>query len=175
MKTHRQAWKALGASFIAVAALAACGSSSPSSSSTHSPPAATSPATSPTTTAPTSPSTSGATAAITANWETFFNIKTSVSKRVSLLQDGSSFETVIKAQADNPLASGLTAKVTDISNVTATQAAVKYDLIVGGSKVPQTGTAVDEAGVWKVSATTFCGLLSLEGLKTMPTACTSAG
>lgn len=172
MKTHRQAWKALGASFIAVAALAACGSSSPSSSSTHSPPAATSPATA---TSPTSPSTSGSTAAITSNWETFFNIKTSVAKRVSLLQDGSSFESVIKAQADNPLASGLTAKVTDISNVTATQAAVKYDLIVGGTKVPQTGTAVNEAGVWKVSATTFCGLLSLEGLKTMPTACTSAG
>jgi hypothetical protein len=174
MKTHRQAWKALGASFIAVAALAAC-SSSPSPSSTHSPSAPTSPATSPATTTPTSPSTTGATAAITTNWETFFNISTSVPKRVSLLQDGSSFQSVIAAQAHNPLASGLTAKVTNISNVTATQAAVKYDLIVGGSKVPQTGTAVNEAGVWKVSATTFCGLLSLEGLKTMPTACTSAG
>jgi hypothetical protein len=174
MNIHRQAWKALGASFVAVAAVAACGSSSPSSTSTHSPPPATSPATSPTTTT-TSPSAAGATAAITSNWETFFNIKTSAAKRVSLLQDGSEFYTIIKAQADNPLASGLTAKVTSISNITAAQADVKYDLLVGGSKVPQTGTAVNESGTWKVSATTFCGLLSLEGLKTMPAACTSAG
>jgi hypothetical protein len=170
MNTHRQAWKALGASLIAVVAVAACGGSSPSPTSSS--PSATSPTPTSTTS---SPSAVGATAAITTNWETFFNIKTSVAKRVSLLQDGSQFETVIAAQQHSPLATGLTAKVTSISNITATQADVKYNLIVGGSKVPQTGTAVYEAGTWKVSATTFCGLLSLEGLKTMPAPCTSAG
>jgi hypothetical protein len=51
---------------------------------------------------------------------------------------------------------------------------VKYDLVVGGSKVPMTGTAVYEDGTWKVGASTFCGLLTLEGLKKMPAACSSA-
>jgi hypothetical protein len=51
---------------------------------------------------------------------------------------------------------------------------VKYDLVVGGSKVPMTGDAVYEDGTWKVGAATFCGLLTLEGLKKMPAACTSA-
>lgn len=174
MNTHRQAWKVLGVGILAVVAVSACGGSSPSSTSSSAP-AATTPPSSPSPTSTTSSAPSGATAAITANWETFFNSKTSVQKRVSLLQDGSQFAAVISAQQHSPLAAGLTAKVTSVSNVTATQAAVKYDLIVSGSKVPQTGVAVYENGTWKVGAVTFCGLLSLEGLKSMPPACSSAG
>ena len=93
---------------------------------------------------------------------------------MSLLQDGPQFASIITAQAHNPLASGLTAKVKSVSNITSSQADVKYDLVVGGSKVPMTGNAVYESGTWKVGAATFCGLLTLEGLKKMPAACSSA-
>lgn len=68
----------------------------------------------------------------------------------------------------------MTAKVKSVSNITNTQADVKYDLVVGGSKVPQTGVAVYQDGTWKVGVTTFCGLLTLEGLKSMPAVCSSA-
>lgn len=170
MNTHRHAWLVLGAG-LAAAALTACSSGTPSSSSSpSSKPAATTPAATSTTSAA-----SGATAAITTNWETFFNSKTPVAKKVSVLEDGSQFAAIITAQLNTPLASGLTAKVVSVSDITATQATVKYNLVVGGSNVPMTGTAVYQDGTWKVGVSTFCGLLTLEGLKTMPAACTSAG
>jgi hypothetical protein len=165
---------------VALAATAAACGGSPSASSSTPPSTATSsaPATSPAATSPAATSTgsvpAGAIAAITANWQTFFNIKTSAAKRVTLLQEGSQFASIIKAQQNSPLATGLTAKVKSISDITSSQATVKYDLIVGGSKVPMTGNAVYENGTWKVGASTFCGLLTLEGLKNMPAACSSA-
>lgn len=179
MNSRRQITRAAGVcALVALAATAAaCGGSSPSGSSSTPASSVTSsssaPVTSPAATS-TASSTSGATAAISANFATFFNIKTSAAKRVALLQDGSQFASIITAQEHNPLASGLTAKVNSVSNVTSAQADVKYDLLVGGSKVPMTGNAVYEDGTWKVGAATFCGLLTLEGLKKMPAACTSA-
>jgi hypothetical protein len=179
MNSRRQITRVAGVcALVALAATAAaCGGSSPSGSSstpaTSITPTPSAPATSPAATS-TGSAPAGATAAISANFETFFNIKTSVAKRVSLLQDGSQFASIITAQEHNPLASGLTAKVKSVSNVTSSQADVKYDLVVGGSKVPMTGNAVYENGTWKVGASTFCGLLTLEGLKKMPAACSSA-
>jgi hypothetical protein len=179
MNTRRQITRVAGvcAAVALAATAAACGGSSPSaSSSTPASSATTSssaPATSPAATSSGS-APAGATTAITSNWETFFNIKTSAAKRVTLLQDGSQFASIIRAQQHSPLATGLTAKVKSISDVTSSQATVKYDLVVGGSKVPMTGTAVYEDGTWKVGASTFCGLLTLEGLKKMPAACSSA-
>ncbi|HUA43126.1 MAG TPA: hypothetical protein VMA32_16250 [Streptosporangiaceae bacterium] len=179
MNSQRQITRVVGAcALVALATTAAaCGGSSPSNSSTTPPasPATTSsaPPTSPAATGSGS-APAGSTAAITTNWETFFNSKTSVAKRVSLLQDGSEFSSIITAQQHSPLAAGLTAKVVSISNVTSSQANVKYDLVVGGSKVPMTGVAVYEDGTWKVGVATFCGLLHLEGLKSMPAVCSSA-
>lgn len=182
MNSHRQITRLVGVCALVglAATAAACGNSSPSSSSSTPASSATSsssapaPSGSPSVTTSPPSSTSGATAAITTNWETFFNSKTSVAKRVSLLQDGSQFASIITAQQKSPLAAGLTAKVKSVSNVTNTQADVKYDLVVGGSKVPQTGMAVYQDGTWKVGVTTFCGLLTLEGLKSMPAVCSSA-
>ena len=51
-------------------------------------------------------------------------------KRVSLLQDGSQFASIITAQ-QNRWRRGLTAKVKSLK-FTSTQADVKYDLVVGG-------------------------------------------
>jgi hypothetical protein len=160
---------------LVVAAVTACSNSTPPSSNATSPAATTPAATTPAATSTTSPSASGATAAITTNWETFFNSKTPVNKKVAVLEDGSQFTKIISEQLHVPLAAGLTAKVTSVSNVTATSATVKYDLVVGGSKVPMTGMAVYQDGTWKVGVATFCSLLGLEGLKNIPATCTSAG
>lgn len=172
MKNHRQTWKVLGACALAAAA-AACGSSTPSSSSSS--PPATSPAATPSST--TGSSGGIANAAIAANWVAFFDAKTPVAKRVSLLEDGSQFQSIIATQAHQSLPSLASAKVISVSNVTASNATVKYDILVSGTPAltNEIGTAVYQDGTWKVGVSSFCGLLSLEGLKSMPAACTSAG
>jgi hypothetical protein len=163
--------------------LAACGSSSPSSPASSAPAgtssaAASSPAASATSSS--SPSTNAAAAAaIAANWEAFFNAKTPDSKRVMLLQDGSQFQSVIKSQSGSGLAALATAKVTNVTVNSATQATVKYEILVGGTPElkKQTGTAVLENGTWKVGLASFCGLLTIENAgKTsgLPAACKSA-
>jgi hypothetical protein len=156
----------------AVVALAvtitACGSSSPSSSSTTKPPASS---------APSSASGGGnAASAITTNWEAFFSAKTPTSQRVSLLEDGSEFQSIIQAQAGGGLASQASAKVTNVTVTSPTQATVKYDILLNGTPAlkNQTGTAVYQDGTWKVGVTSFCGLLTLENSgKTsgLPAAC----
>jgi hypothetical protein len=123
---------------------------------------------------------SGAAATIKANWEAFFNPKTPVAKRVSLLQGGQTFASVIKSQAGSGLASSASAKVTKVTLVSATQAKVTYSILLGGQPVlpNQTGVAVKQGGVWKVGLASFCGLLTVEnnGKTTgLPAACKSAG
>ena len=120
-----------------------------------------------------------ATAAVTKNWEAFFNAKTPVSKRVSLLQDGSQFQSIIQSQAGSGLAALATAKVTHVTVNSPTMATVTYDILVSGTPElkNQTGTAVLQDGTWKVGVTSFCGLLTLENAgKTsgLPAACKSA-
>ncbi|MFY9891870.1 MAG: hypothetical protein WAK71_26425 [Streptosporangiaceae bacterium] len=122
---------------------------------------------------------SAGTAAITTDWEAFFNAKTPTSKRVALLQDGSQFASVIKAQAGSGLAALATAKVTHVTVNSPTQATVTYEILVSGTPElkNQTGTAVLQNGTWKVGVASFCGLLTLENSgKTsgLPAACKSA-
>jgi hypothetical protein len=125
-------------------------------------------------------SNSGAAATIKANWEAFFNPKTPVTKRVSLLQDGQTFASVIKSQAGSGLAASASAKVTKVTLVSPTQAKVTYSILVSGQPVlsGQTGVAIKQGGTWKVGVASFCGLLAVEnGGKTtgLPAACKSAG
>jgi hypothetical protein len=99
---------------------------------------------------------------------------------VALLQNGSQFESVIKAQAGSALASSATSKVAKVTVVSPTQAKVIYTIYVGGSPAlaNQAGVAVLQNGVWKVGDASFCGLLTVEnGGKTsgLPAACSSAG
>jgi hypothetical protein len=169
---------------LAATAAACGGGSSPSTSS--SPPSA--PATSAAPSAPASSSSAPTTstlapaatvAAVTTNWEAFFNAKTPVGKRVSLLQDGTQFQSIIKSQAGSGLAALATAKVTHVTVNSPTQATVTYNILVSGTPElkNQTGTAVLQNGSWKVGVGSFCGLLTLEnGGKTagLPAACKSA-
>ncbi len=163
-----------GTAGLGVAACSSSGSSSAPSASPSS--AAAQPSAS-------STSTSSATASdaktIAANWTAFFNPKTPVATRVSLLQDGSAFASIIKAQAGGGLAASATAKVTKVTVITTSQAAVVYSILLDGQPAlsNQTGQAVYQGGTWKVGVSSFCGLLSLEnGGKTsgLPAACKPA-
>jgi hypothetical protein len=160
---------------VASAGIVACGgsgSSAPSSSPSSSAAAQ-----------PSASSTSSSIAAdqktIAANWVAFFNPKTPVAQRVALLQDGSEFASIIRSQAGGGLAASATAKVTKVTVITSSQAAVTYTILLDGQPAlsNQKGTAVYQDGGWKVGVTSFCGLLSLEnGGKTssLPAACKSA-
>ena len=164
------------------AGIAACSSSGNSSGSgaSSSPSSAPSSSASAPATSASPVSSSGATAAITADWEAFFSPKTPVAKRVSLLQDGQTFATVIRSQAGSGLASSATAKVTKVTVVSPSQAKVTYNILLGGQPAlsNQSGVAVKQAGTWKVGVASFCGLLTVENSgKTsgLPAACKSAG
>ena len=175
MSTHRSLLILLACALVT--GVAACGSSGGSSGSGASAPA-TSSAPSPSASA-TAGSGSADARQIAANWTTFFDAKTPVSKRVSLLQDGQQFASVIKSQAGGGLAASATAKVTKVVVTSATQATVTYNILVAGQTAlsGKTGTAVKQDGTWKVGVSSFCGLLALEnGGKTsgLPAACQSA-
>jgi hypothetical protein len=158
---HRNPARAVLAGLVLTVAITACGSSG----SHHS---RSSPAAAP-----------GATAQIRANWEAFFNAKTPVAKRVSLLQNGQIFAPVIRAQAGSSLASSVSATVSKVTGVTATQAKVIYTILVAGSPAlrNRVGVAVKEGGIWKVGDASFCGLLVLQNsgsAKSLPSACAKA-
>jgi hypothetical protein len=124
--------------------------------------------------------TGSATAQIKASWEAFFSAKTPLARREALLQNGQVFAALIKAQAGSGLASSVTAQVTKVQVLTASQAKVTYSILVAGSPQlkNQTGVAVKEGGTWKVGDASFCGLLALQNggsTSSLPAACKSAG
>jgi hypothetical protein len=171
MNAYRSLAKIFAACVLA-AGIAACGSSGGSGNNGSStPPSSTSsaPATSSST-----PSGSGTAATITKNWETFFNGKTPVPTRVSLLQDGSQFPQA--SLASNSLSSGASAKVLSVSGITSASATVKYNILLDGTPAlkNQVGTAVLQDGTWKVGIANFCNLLKLEGFKPFPPVCKTA-
>jgi hypothetical protein len=155
---------------LGLAACGSSGSSTPPASSSSSPAAGS------------SPTSSGSAASgadereITTNWEAFFNAKTPVAKRVSLLQDGTTFSSIIKSQAGSGLAAEATAKVSKVTMITTSEAQVTYDILVAGTPElkNQNGTAVLQDGIWKVGVTSFCSLLALEAggsTSSLPSAC----
>jgi hypothetical protein len=165
VRTRRSLRWVLAACALAAAA-AACSSSSSSTSSTP---------------APTGEPTSGAAAQkqVADNWTAFFSAKTPVTQRVALLQDGQDFSSVIKAQAGSGLASEASASVSKVTVTKPDQAAVAYSILVGGKPAlpSQSGTAVYQAGTWKVGVASFCGLLALENggsTSSLPAACSAA-
>ena len=178
---RRIAAPALGLALAAT--VAACSSSSstssaPSSSAASSSAAASStPATGSNSAAPSSPSSSAAVAEITANWEKFFSSSTPTAERVALLQNGTKFGAAITAFASLPLASGIGAKVTDVTLNSATSATVTYNITAGGTSLlsGQKGTAVYQDGTWKVGDASLCGLFKLIPGGTVPSACSSVG
>jgi hypothetical protein len=174
---RRMAAPALGLALAAT--VAACSSSSTSSAAGAPSSAASSSA--PSSAAPSSPgtgSTADAAAQITANWEKFFAASTPVTEKVKLLQNGAALESAIKTFANFPLASGIGAKVTNVTVTSATKAAVTYNLTSSGGSAllsNQKGVAVYQDGTWKVGDQSLCGLFRLIPGGTVPAACNSAG
>ena len=167
---------ALGAVMAVTACSSSGGGAKPSASAST--PATASTSAAPATSAAPSP-TGGSSAAVTqikTNWETFFNPKTPVAQRVSLLQNGQAFESIIKAQAGSPLASSATSTVSAVTIESPAQAKVVYSILVGGSPAlkNQPGVAVYQNGIWKVGDQSFCALLTLENSGKAPSACASA-
>ncbi len=160
--------------------VAACSSSSSTSASTSSSsssaPAASSPASSAAASSPSTGGSSAAVAQITANWEAFFDGKTSAAKKITLLQNGQKFASVINAQAGSSIATGAGAKVTAVVVNSPTSATVSYNITLNGTPAlsNQTGTAVYQDGSWKVGDVSFCELLKLENGGTAPSVCSSA-
>jgi hypothetical protein len=146
------------------------------SSSSSSPPASSPSATpSATSTSSAAPGGSADKQAITTNWTAFFNPKTPVTQRVDLLQNGSAFASIIRAQAGSALAGSASAQVVKVTVISTSEAAVTYNILVAGTPAlkNQAGTAVYQDGKWKVGDASFCGLLTLENSGKTPSACKS--
>lgn len=109
---------------------------------------------------------------ITKNWKLFFAASTPASQKITLLDDGERFASVIDAQAKTTASLRVTASVSKVTlGKPATTAKVDYSLDVGGKPAltGQTGEAVLVNGSWKVGVSSFCGLLALE--QQSPSAC----
>jgi hypothetical protein len=154
---------------VQAAAIAACSNSS-SSSASHTASGAAS------TVSASALGAGSATAQIKANWEAFFSGTTPAAQKISLLQNGQEFASIINAQADSVLARSASAMVTAVKMTSPTQATVTYDIFIGGKPAlsNQTGTSVYQDGTWKVGDGSFCQLLALENGGKAPPACSSA-
>jgi hypothetical protein len=172
--SSRVALSLLAAAGIALTACSSGGSGNTTSASPTAPPASQSSAPA----AGSEPATgSGAENAIKKNWATFFSASTPASRRISLLQDGDKLAGTIKTQSKgNPLAKGVSAKVTHITLTGTNQASVTYSIFVSGQPVlpDAQGVAIYQNGVWKVGLVSFCALLKLENAgksSGLPVAC----
>lgn len=147
---------------VAAALLAGCGSSSSSSSSSSA---------SKTTSTTASQSPAAEQAQIKQAWLEFFAASTPASTKVSLLQNGQQFSSVIKAEAKSPLAQQVKAQVSSVTLTSANTASVKYTILLAGTPAlkNRTGTAIKTGGRWKVALASFCQLLTLQG--TAPPGC----
>jgi len=180
MRSHllarRIAAPALGLALaLTMAACSSSGSSttaSPSSAPPSSAPAS-SPAAGSSPTAGSTAASGNATALVTANWVAFFDGKTSAAKKISLLQNGQKFASIINAQAGSGIAASAGAKVHAVMVNSPAQATVHYDITLNGQTAlgNQTGTAVYQDGMWKVGDVSFCQLLKIENGGTAPSVC----
>jgi hypothetical protein len=157
---------ALALAMVSALTVAAC------SSNGGGEPASTPPAS--TTSAPTSTSPSldraAAEAQIRKNWQAFFSKNTSLTTKLTYLQHGDTLKAAVQRFGTDPRTSQATAKVVDVFVTSPTSATVKYQVLLNGQvALPNAvGTAVFEDGVWKISASTLCGLLGLTGGTQIP-------
>lgn len=159
------AWAA-AAVLVLFPAAAACSDSGGSEKSPS--PTATAPAESPAAGRPADPA--AAKAQIEKNWTTFFDPKASTDAKVKVLENGDMLRPLLAAFGNDKNAAQSSAKVTDVTFSSATQAAVTYDLLVGGNPAlpGAKGTAVLQDQTWKVSVKTLCALVRLSGNAAAP-------
>ncbi len=105
------------------------------------------------------------TQAVTTTYQRFFDGATTADQKIALLENGQAFAATIKAQADSSMAKSTTATVSNVASSGTDHADVTYTILFNGKPAlaGQSGTAVRIDGTWKVTAATFCALLTLEG------------
>ncbi|WP_026343339.1 hypothetical protein [Nocardia sp. BMG111209] len=116
----------------------------------------------------------GVTQEVTGSFRTFFDGGTGAAQKIALLENGPTFADAINAQANSPMAKATTASVTTVTSTAADHADVTYSILFNGKPAlaDQHGAAVRQDGTWKVTAATFCALLTLEG--NPPPACAAS-
>ncbi|GAA4481681.1 hypothetical protein GCM10023094_30350 [Rhodococcus olei] len=152
---------------LLAAAVAGCGNSSDESSTTTSPTTTHTTATTheTETTHATGTAAGADTDAVTHAFVTFFSGETAGATKITLVQNGEAFADTINAQANSPMATGTTATVSHVDMDAPGHATVTYTVLINGQPAltDQMGEAVQVDGTWKVSQSTFCALLTLEG------------
>ncbi|RDI53074.1 hypothetical protein [Nocardia mexicana] len=105
------------------------------------------------------------TEAVTQSYERFFDGATGAEEKMALLENGRAFADIMKAQADSPMAKATTATVSGVASTGTDHAEVNYTILMGGKPAlaNQQGAAIYQDGGWKVTAATFCALLTLQG------------
>lgn len=167
----RRAVATFGMVAVAAVTLVGCSSDDDSSGDSTTTKAAT---TTSETTAATETTTAGAagaaadpatTEAVTNAYVTFFNGSTPPAERAALVENGDVFLPTLEGMTANPQAMGTTATVEGVTLTDPENAEVKWTLLMNGAPVlpDQSGAAIQEDGTWKVTATTFCTLLAIQG------------
>lgn len=164
-KTFRRTAATCGFAVVLVAAVAGCSSSNSNSSASSTSSAASSSASAASAGASGSVPSSGPEADAAKAFTDFFAGSTNAAAKLALVQDAPAFTQTVNAQSGSGMASSTTATVSSVQLVDPTHAKVDYSILIGGKPAlaNQSGTAVNEDGKWKVSAATFCALLTLEG------------
>lgn len=105
------------------------------------------------------------TEAVTTTFVTFFTGTTPPAERAALVENGDMFLPTLEGMTANPQAMATSATVEGVTLTDPENAAVKWTLVLNGAPVlpDQSGEAIQEGGVWKVTATTFCTLLAIQG------------
>jgi hypothetical protein len=111
-----------------------------------------------------------ATAEITTNWQRFFLPTTSIIDRVALLENGAALQQALEQRSTDPLMQQASAVVKSVELTATDRATVTYDVLLNGTVAlaDSQGTAVLQDGVWKVSADSFCALISLGATDPIP-------
>jgi len=120
-------------------------------------------------------------ASVTANWKTFFSGTAPIPRRLALLQDGQQFASFVRSQRKTAAGALVLQSAATVKSVTlqpGDTASVTYTILLSGKPLAKNlrGTAIYSGGRWKVTVTTFCGLLRLafgKSKHSVPAACGS--
>jgi hypothetical protein len=139
------------------------------------PPSSTAPSTSTTTLRPSTTTAADNDAAVRAVFTTFFDGSASTDARVAALDDGERYRTMLADAASDPQGAKLRAAVRTVTYPPDTACAgvsaappcaiVTFDLLVGAfpALVSHQGAATKRSGTWKVTAATWCDVVSIGG------------
>lgn len=103
---------------------------------------------------------------IVANWEKFFDNKSTVADRIPLLENADKLAETINQALASPMLKQVTAKVSAVAFESETRALVTYDILLNGAAAMSgsQGVAVLVDGKWLVSQESFCALVALGGV-----------